>query len=48
MIMKERVVSFDEIFNLIRMGERKEGVELLYSFHYNKLYGVAFYLLKMK
>lgn len=46
MIMKERIMSLDEIFNLIRMGERKEGVELLYSFHYNKLYGVAFLFVK--
>lgn len=44
--MKEQVTNLDEIFNLIRSGKKQEGIELLYSIHYNKLYGIAFLFVK--
>lgn len=44
--MKEQAATLDEIFNLIRSGKRTEGVALLYSLHYNKLYGIAFLFVK--
>ena len=43
---EQTVASIDEIFNLIRAGERQTGIELLYSLHYNKLYGIAFLFVK--
>lgn len=43
---KKNVASIDEIFSLIRAGERQTGIELLYSLHYNKLYGIAFLFVK--
>lgn len=44
--MKEQLITFDEIFNLIKSGKRNKGIELLYSYHYNKLYGIAFLFVK--
>ena len=43
---EQTVASIDEIFSLIRAGERQTGIELLYSLHYNKLYGIAFLFVK--
>lgn len=43
---KKTVASIDEIFSLIRAGERQKGIELLYSLHYNKLYGIVFLFVK--
>ncbi len=44
--MKEQETNLDEIFNLIKKGKRHEGINLLYSQHYNKLYGIAFLFVK--
>ena len=44
--MKDHVTNLDEIFSLMREGKRQEGIELLYSLHYNKLYGIAFLFVK--
>ncbi len=35
-------VAFSEIFDLFRSGENKKGAELLYKYHYGKVYGIAF------
>jgi len=44
--MKNQTKSLDEVFELIRLGKRQEGVKLLYALHYNKLYGIAFSFVK--
>ena len=44
--MKEKMANLDEIFDLIGSGKRQEGIRLLYSLHYNKLYGIAFLFVK--
>lgn len=44
--MKEQEINLDEIFNLIKTGNRREGIKLLYTLHYNKLYGIAFLFVK--
>ncbi len=38
--------SIHEIFELLRNGKQRDGVELLYKHHYNKMYGVAFSIVK--
>lgn len=44
--MKEQVTNLETIFNCIRSGQKQEGIKLLYSLHYNKLYGIAFLFVK--
>ena len=39
---KTGITSIKEIFQLFKNGKQYEGVELLYSQHYNKMYGIAF------
>lgn len=43
----EQKQPLNEIFALLRQGN-KSGLELLYDFHYNKMYGIAFSVLKNK
>ena len=43
---KQKVITVGEALNLIKSGKRAEGVELLYKHHYNKMYGVAFSIVK--
>lgn len=38
--------TVNEIFELLRNGERHRGVDLLYKYHYNKMYGIAFSIVK--
>lgn len=44
-MLKSNELLVHEIFMLIREGNR-DGVEMLYKHHYNKMYGVAFSILK--
>ena len=44
-MLKSNELLIHEIFMLIREGNR-DGVEMLYKHHYNKMYGVAFSILK--
>ena len=44
-MLKSNELLVHEIFILIREGNR-DGVEMLYKHHYNKMYGVAFSILK--
>lgn len=39
-------ISVHEIFELLRKGQHHEGVTLLYKYHYNKMYGIAFSIVK--
>lgn len=39
-------ITIKEIFEYLRKGNVREGVELLYRNHYNKMYGVAFSIVK--
>ena len=39
-------MTVNEIFELLRNGERHRGVDLLYKHHYNKMYGIAFSIVK--
>lgn len=39
-------IAVNEIFELFRNGKQREGVELLYKYHYNKVYGIAFSIVK--
>ncbi len=39
-------MTIGEIFELLRHGQRREDVALLYRHHYNKMYGVAFSIVK--
>ena len=43
---KQKVITVSEALNLIKSGNRADGVELLYKHHYNKMYGVAFSIVK--
>ena len=43
---KQKVITVGEALNLIKSGKRAEGIELLYKHHYNKMYGVAFFVVK--
>lgn len=43
---KGKQITVTEIFDLLRSGQQHEGVELLYKHHYNKMYGVAFSIVK--
>ena len=43
---KDKQVTVTEIFDLMRSGKQHDGVELLYKHHYNKMYGVAFSIVK--
>lgn len=39
-------ITVNEIFDLLRSGQCHEGVGLLYKYHYNKMFGVAFSIVK--
>lgn len=39
-------ITVNDIFELLRSGKQHEGVDLLYKYHYNKMYGVAFSIVK--
>ena len=43
---KGKQITVTEIFDLLRSGQQHDGVELLYKNHYNKMYGVAFSIVK--
>lgn len=43
---KNTNISINEIFDLLRNGRQHDGVELLYKYHYNKMFGVAFSIVK--
>jgi len=43
--MMDEKTELKEIFAMLRQGD-KRGVELLYSFHYDKMFGAAFSVLK--
>ena len=43
---KGKQITVTEIFDLLRSGKQHDGVELLYKHHYNKMYGVAFSIVK--
>lgn len=43
---KNTHITVNEIFELLRNGQHHEGVDLLYKYHYNKMYGVAFSIVK--
>ena len=43
---KGKQITVTEIFDLLRSGQQHDGVELLYKHHYNKMYGVAFSIVK--
>ncbi len=38
--------SVKEIFEIIRLGDQKRGVEMLYNLHYTKMYAMAFSVVK--
>ena len=42
----QNLSSISEIFGIIKSGNKKEGIDLLYKHHYNKMYGVAFSVVK--
>jgi len=45
--MSENIkITVNEIFELLRNGERHRGVDLLYKYHYNKMFGIAFSIVK--
>lgn len=39
-------ITVSDIFELLRNGKQHEGVDLLYKYHYAKMYGVAFSIVK--
>lgn len=41
-----KITQITEPFELIRNGQQYEGVALLYEYHYNKMYGIAFSITK--
>lgn len=43
---KKTQITIHEIFDLLRSGQHREGVELLYKNYYNRMYGVAFSIVK--
>lgn len=43
---KNTQIAVNDIFELLRNGKQHEGVDLLYKYHYNKMYGVAFSIVK--
>lgn len=43
--MEQEKTSLKDIFSLLRQGN-KEGLELLYDLYYNKMYGIAFSIVK--
>ncbi len=43
---KNTSITVNEIFDLLRSGQSHEGVERLYQYHYHKMYGVAFSIVK--
>lgn len=43
---KNTPITVNEIFDLLRSGQSHEGVERLYQYHYHKMYGVAFSIVK--
>ena len=44
--MKRENFDVKHIFDLLRSGKKNEGIELLYTHHYNKMYGIAFSFVK--
>ena len=46
MTNKEIKMTVSEIFTLMRKGQKSEGVTLLYNNHYNRMFGVAFSMVK--
>lgn len=44
--MKRENFDVKYIFDLLRSGKKNEGIELLYTHHYNKMYGIAFSFVK--
>lgn len=43
---KNAPVTVSDIFELLRTGNQREGVDLLYKYHYNKMYAIAFSIVK--
>ncbi|MBR1625256.1 MAG: hypothetical protein IJ676_05910, partial [Clostridia bacterium] len=43
--MEQNAITLKEIFSLLRT-EAGKGIELLYRFFYNKIYGIAFSIVK--
>ncbi len=43
---KTNQIPVADIFNLLRNGKQHEGAELLYKHHYDKIYGIAFSIVK--
>lgn len=43
---KNKQITVTEIFDLLRSGNQHDGVDFLYRYHYNKMYGVAFSIVK--
>lgn len=46
MVRGDAEKSLDKIMCMLRAGQLKSGVELLYNHHYNKIYGIAFSIVK--
>ncbi len=45
-LVKKGVPTLKDVFNILRTDDRSGGVELMYRYHYNKIYGIAFSVLK--
>lgn len=43
---KNAHIAVNKIFELMRRGKIRDGVDLLYNYHYNKMYGIAFSIIK--
>ena len=43
---KNKQITVTEIFDLLRSGNKRDGVDFLYRYHYNKMYGVAFSIVR--
>lgn len=43
---KNKQITVTEIFDLLRSGNQHDGVDFLYRYHYNKMYGVAFSIVR--
>ena len=43
---KNKQITVTEIFDLLRGGNQRDGVDFLYRYHYNKMYGVAFSIVR--
>lgn len=43
---KNAHITINKIFELMRKGKTRDGVDLLYNYHYNKMYGIAFSIIK--